>query len=86
MPFFKKIWEYCLIYNAVLVLGVQQSELVIHIYLGASQVTLVVKNLLTNAGDLRDVGWIPGLERSPGGGHVNPLQYSYLENPRDRGA
>ena len=36
-----------------------------------------------NAGD---VGLIPGSGRSPGGGHGNPLQYSYLENPRDRGA
>ena len=34
----------------------------------------------------RDLGWIPGLERSPGGGHGNPLQYSCLENSMDRGA
>ena len=52
----------------------------------ASQVALVVKNLPANAGDIRDVGSIPGLGRSPGGGHVNPLQYSCLENPMDRGA
>ena len=39
-----------------------------------------------NAGDLRDAGWIPGSGRSPGGGHGNPLQYSILENPMDRGA
>ena len=32
------------------------------------------------------MGSVPGLERSPGEGHANPLQYSYLENPRDRGA
>ena len=62
------------------------NQLYIDIDLGASQVTLVVKNLLANAGDLRDAGWIPGLERSPGGGHGNPPQYSCLENPRDRGA
>ena len=37
---------------------------------------LVVKNLPANAGDIRDVGSIPGLGRSPGGGHDNPLQYS----------
>ena len=43
-----------------------------------------VKNLPANAGDIRDVGSIPGLGRSPGGGHGNPLQYSYLENPMDR--
>ena len=53
---------------------------------GASQVALVVKNPPANAGDLRDTGSIPGLERSPGGGNGNPLQYSCLENPMDRGA
>ena len=46
----------------------------------------VVKNLPVNAGDIRDVGLIPGLVRSLGGGHGNPLQYSCLENPMDRGA
>ena len=48
----------------------------------------MVKNLACNAGDTGDVGSIPGLGRSPGGGHGNPLQYSRLENPRqvDRGA
>ena len=39
----------------------------------ASQVVLVVKNLLAKAGDIRDVGLIPGLGRSPGGGNGNPL-------------
>ena len=39
-----------------------------------------------NAGDIRDAGLIPGSERSPGGRHGNPLQYSCLENPMDRGA
>ena len=47
---------------------------------------LVVKNLLANAGDIRDVGLIPGLRRSPEGGQGNPLQCSCLENPMDRGA
>ena len=47
---------------------------------------LVVKNLSTSAGDIRDVGSIPGSERYPGEGHDSPLQYSCLENPRDRGA
>ena len=47
---------------------------------------LVVKNPPAHAGDIRDVGSIPGLGRSPGGGHGNPLQYSCLENPMDRGA
>ena len=50
----------------------------------ASQVVLVVKNPPANAGDLRDVGTLPGLERSPGRGHSNTLQYSCLENPMDR--
>ena len=47
---------------------------------------LVIKNLPANAGDTEDVGSIPGLGRSPGGGNGNPLQYSCLENPMDRGA
>ena len=51
----------------------------------ASQVVLVIKNLPANARDLRDVGTIPELGRSPGEGHGNPLQYSCLENPMDRG-
>ena len=45
----------------------------------------MVKNSPGNAGDVRDVGLIPGLGRSAGGGHGNPLQYSCLENPMDRG-
>ena len=48
--------------------------------------TLVVKNPPANAGDVRDAGSIPGSGRSPGGGHDNPLQYSCLESPMDRGA
>ena len=47
---------------------------------------LVVKNLPANAGDVRDAGSVPGLRRSPGGGHKNPLQYSCLESFMDRGA
>ena len=47
---------------------------------------LVVKNLPASAGGIRDVGSIPGLGRSPGRGHDNPLQYTFLENPIDRGA
>ena len=46
---------------------------------------LVVKNPLANAGG-GDAGLIPGSGSSPGGGHGNPLQYSCLENPMDRGA
>ena len=52
----------------------------------ASQVALVVKTLPANARDIRDAGSIPGLGRSPGGGHGDPLQYPCLENPMDRGA
>jgi len=47
---------------------------------------VVVKNLPANAGNIRDEGLIPGLERSPGGGHGNPLQYSRLANPINRRA
>ena len=47
---------------------------------------LVVKNLPASAGDIRDGYLIPGLGRSPGEGNGNPLQYSCLENPMDRGA
>ena len=47
---------------------------------------LMVKKLPANAVDVREVGSIPGSGRSPGGGHGNPLQYSCLENPMDRGA
>ena len=46
---------------------------------------LVVKNLPANAGDERDVGPVPGLGRSPGGGNGNSLHYSCLEDPIDRG-
>ena len=53
----------------------------LHAHLGASQVALVVKNLLVSSGDIRDMGSIPRSGRSPGGGHGNPLQYSCLKNP-----
>ena len=53
---------------------------------GASQVVLEVKNLPANAGDIRDIGSIPGSGRSPGEGNGNPLQYFWLENSKDRGA
>ena len=48
-------------------------------------VVLVVTNLPADAGDTRNTGWIPGLERSSGGEKGNPLQYSCLENTMDRG-
>ena len=50
------------------------------------RVALVVKNPPANAGDVRDMGSIPGLGKSPGAGQGNLLQYSCLENPTDRGA
>ena len=46
----------------------------------------MVKNPPANAGDVRNMGSIPAWGRSPGGGHGNPLQYSCLQNPMDRGA
>ena len=49
-------------------------------------VALAVKNPPVNTEDFRDTGSVPGSGRSPGGGHGNPLQYSCLENPMDRGA
>ena len=51
-----------------------------------SQVVLLVKKPPANAGDTRDAGLIPGLGWFPGEWQVNPLQYSCLENPMDRGA
>ena len=52
----------------------------------ASRVALVVKDPPASAGDIRDMGSIPGSGRPPGGGHGSPLQSSRLENPMDRGA
>ena len=49
-------------------------------------VVLVVKNPRGNAGDVKDMGSVPGLGRSPEGGNGNPLQYPCLESPIDRGA
>ena len=66
------MWGYYLAYSAT--------------YLRVSQVALVVKNLPANAGNRKDMGLIPGLGRSSGGGRGNPLQFSCLENPMDRGA
>ena len=55
-------------------------------YKGASQVALVVKSPSASAGEVQDMGLIPGWRRSPGGGHDDQLQYSCLEKPMDRGA
>ena len=54
-----------------------------YIFKRASLMVLIVKNTPANA---KDTGLVLGLGRSPGGGHGNPLQYSCLENLRDRGA
>ena len=51
----------------------------------AAQVALVVQNPPANAGDTRDTGSAPGSGRCPGEGNANPLQYSCLGNPMDRG-
>ena len=78
------------IYQYFLSVGSTHSEMRIkflrhHILIVASQVVLVVKNLPSDAIDVRDPGLIPGSGRSPRGGHGNPLQYSCLENLTDRG-
>ena len=52
----------------------------------ASQVVLVIRKPSANAGDITDVGSIPGLGRFPGGGHGHPFQYSCLKHLMDRGA
>ena len=85
----------------MLVSGIPKNDLVLHIHISilfqilfpnmllqfrASRVALVVKNLLANAGDVRDTGSIPGSGRSPAGRNGSALQYSCLENAMDRGA
>ena len=55
-------------------------------FVGIPHVVPVVKSLPANAGNVRNVSSVPGLGRSPGGGHGNPLQNFCLENPMDRGA
>ena len=72
-----------MINDTVLVSGVQQSNLVIYILVSGFPCWLSSKESACNAGEL---GSIPGSERSPGGGCGNPLQYSCLWNPVDRGA
>ena len=56
------------------------------LYTWASKETLIVKDPPANAGDIGDLGTIPGLGRSPVGGNGNSLQSSCLDNPMDRGA
>ena len=71
--------------DLVIVLFILKNFLFTGCY-GASQVALVIKNSPTKAGDVTNTGLIPGSRRCPGGGHGNPLKYSCLENPMDRGA
>ena len=52
----------------------------------ASHLKLMIKNPPASVGDTRYADSVAGLGRSPGGGNGNPLQYSFLENPMDRGA
>ena len=56
------------------------------LYYDFHEVALVVKNPPVNAGDIRDIGLLPGSGRCPGGRNGNPLQYRCLENLMDRGA
>ena len=89
-------WRMCLLTFNLLrnklsfhsILNSRTQNLSTHTYIPsrASQVALVVKNTLANAGDMRHAGSIPGLGRSPGGGHGNRLKHSCLENPMERGA
>ena len=53
---------------------------------GFGQILIMVKDSCANAGDIRDMGLIPGSGKFLGGGQGNPLQYSCLENPMDGGA
>ena len=62
-----------------------ECYITVNVIIEASQVALVERNLPANAGDIKEAGSIPGLGRSPGVGNGNPLQYSCLEHPMDRG-
>ena len=62
------------------------NHYIVYLSLRASEVALPVKNPPANAGDIRDMGSIPGSGRSPGGGNGTLVQYSCLENPIDSGA
>ena len=77
--------------NDTLRMGLDSMAVTLRVYTScaaarAPQVALAVKNPPVHTGDIRDVDSIPGLGRSPGGGHGNPLQYFCLGNPMDRGA
>ena len=63
---------------------ISDKHILVSLYVGASQVELVIKNPLVNTGRCKRCGSDPGSGRSLGGGHGNPLQHSCLENPLDR--
>ena len=77
--------DHLCVFFQLIQLGLNRIEGCLAFILGAFVMTIVIKNLPANAGDIRDVGSIPGSGRSPGESG-NPLQYSCLENPIDRGA
>ena len=87
-------WFWCSAYMSQKVGGLSKRVLVWDVSWVWGQVEIslgflggtVVKNPPTNAGDTRDAGWIPRSQRSPARGNGNPLQYSCLENPVNRGA
>ena len=84
-PFCERHFTGANIWSRVYIISTSALK-VIKVLSWASQAALVVKNSPANAGDIRQVGSIPGSGWSPGGGNGNPLQYSCLENPMDRGA
>ena len=78
--------DHLCVFFQLIQLGLNRIEGCLAFILGAFVMTIVIKNLPANAGDIRDVGSIPGLGRSSGEGNGKSLQYSCLENPIDRGA
>ena len=84
--FRESLLELCDDSECVWVSGLLCLQALVSEILGPSKVMLVVKNPPDSAGDVRAAGLISVLGRSPGGGNGNPLQYSHLENPMDRGA
>ena len=87
-----KYWSFESIFQNVvwkihyLILNTKLAFMVLWLNHWASQVVPVVRNLPSNAGEVRDMGSIPGSGRSFGGEHGNPPQYSCLENPTNREA
>ena len=73
-------------FDGYMMVGLQAHFAGGQVVLQALSSLALVKILLANAGNVRDAGSITGSGRSPGGGHSNPLQYSCMKNPMDRGA